>query len=84
MIRRNALGVPSPRSASDKGTKTVTVGRDGRKAPPVLRDRLIRGLTAGGLNVIDIGIVPTPVLYFSLFHLKADGGVMITGSRQRR
>ena len=45
-----------------------------------MRDRLIRGLTAGGLNVIDIGIVPTPVLYFSLFHLKADGGVMITGS----
>jgi len=66
--------------ASDKGTKTVTVGRDGRESSPVLRDRLIRGLTAGGLNVIDIGIVPTPVLYFSLFHLKADGGVMITGS----
>ena len=42
--------------------------------------RLIRGLTDGGLDVIDIGIVPTPVLYFSLFHLNADGGVMITGS----
>jgi phosphomannomutase / phosphoglucomutase len=60
--------------------KTVTVGRDGRDSSPALRDRLIRGLTASGLNVIDIGIVPTPVLYFSLFHLKADGGVMITGS----
>src|SRR6476646_6660894 len=60
--------------------RTVTVGRDGRDSSPALRDRLIRGLTAGGLDVIDIGIVPTPVLYFSLFHLKADGGVMITGS----
>jgi phosphomannomutase/phosphoglucomutase len=66
--------------ARDQGAKTVTVGRDGRHSSPGLRDRLIRGLTAGGLEVIDIGIVPTPVLYFSLFHLKADGGVMITGS----
>lgn len=66
--------------AQGKQAKTVTVGRDGRESSPVLRDRLVRGLTAGGLNVIDIGIVPTPVLYFSLFHLKADGGVMITGS----
>ena len=59
---------------------SVTVGRDGRDSSPALRDRLIRGLTAGGLDVIDIGMVPTPVLYFSLFHLKVDGGVMITGS----
>ncbi len=66
--------------AGAEGAKTVTVGRDGRDSSPALRDRLIRGLTAGGLDVIDIGIVPTPVLYFSLFHLKADGGVMITGS----
>lgn len=66
--------------AKDQGAKTVTVGRDGRDSSPALRDRLIRGLTAGGLDVIDIGIVPTPILYFSLFHLKADGGVMITGS----
>ena len=66
--------------ARDQGAKTMTVGRDGRDSSPALRDRLIRGLTDGGLDVIDIGIVPTPVLYFSLFHLNADGGVMITGS----
>jgi phosphomannomutase/phosphoglucomutase len=38
------------------------------------------GLKASGCSVIDIGIVPTPVLYYSVFHLQADGGVMITGS----
>ncbi|MEK6618975.1 MAG: phosphomannomutase/phosphoglucomutase [Nitrospirota bacterium] len=64
----------------EKGMKTVSVGRDGRPSSPALRDRLIRGLTTGGLNVLDIGICPTPVLYFSLFQLPVDGGVMITGS----
>lgn len=66
--------------AKDQGVKTVAVGRDGRATSPMLRDRLIRGLTAGGLDVCDIGMVPTPVLYFSLFHLPVDGGIMITGS----
>lgn len=66
--------------ATQKGIKTVSVGRDGRASSPVLRDRLVKGLTAGGLNVVDIGVCPTPVLYFSLFTLPVDGGVMITGS----
>src|SRR6058998_3293819 len=64
----------------EKGVKAVSVGRDGRPSSPALRDSLIRGLTAGGLNVIDIGVCPTPVLYYSLFRLPVDGGVMITGS----
>lgn len=64
----------------DRGVKTVSVGRDGRASSPALRTSLIRGLTAGGLNVIDVGVCPTPVLYFSLFTLPVDGGVMITGS----
>src|SRR6058998_211359 len=64
----------------EQGMKTVSVGRDGRSSSPALRDRLIRGLTTGGLNVLDIGVCPTPVLYFSLFQLSVDGGVMITGS----
>ncbi len=64
----------------EKGVKAVSVGRDGRPSSPALRDSLIRGLTAGGLNVVDIGVCPTPVLYFSLFQLPVDGGVMITGS----
>ncbi len=66
--------------ARDKQVKTVSVGRDGRPSSPALRDRLIRGLTQGGLNVVDVGVCPTPVLYFSLFHLPVGGGVMITGS----
>ena len=66
--------------ASPQGVKTVTVGWDGRPSSPSLRDRLTRGMTAGGLNVVDIGVCPTPVLYFSLFNLPVDGGVMITGS----
>lgn len=64
----------------EKGMKTVAVGRDGRFSSPALRDSLIRGLTGAGLNVLDIGVCPTPVLYFSLFQLPVDGGVMITGS----
>ncbi len=66
--------------ARGKGVKAISVGRDGRASSPVLRDRLVQGLTAGGLNVLDIGVCPTPVLYFSLFQLPVDGGVMITGS----
>ncbi|MBD0305015.1 MAG: phosphomannomutase/phosphoglucomutase [Nitrospiraceae bacterium] len=66
--------------AQEKELRTVSVGRDGRWSSPALRDALVHGLTTGGLNVVDIGICPTPVLYFSLFHLPVDGGVMITGS----
>ena len=66
--------------AGAKNVTTVSVGRDGRESSPALRDRLVHGLTAGGLSVLDIGICPTPVLYFSLFQLPVDGGIMITGS----
>jgi len=64
----------------DRGVKTVSVGRDGRLSSPALFDALVRGLLAGGLNVIDIGICPSPLVYFSLFQLPVDGGIMITGS----
>jgi phosphomannomutase/phosphoglucomutase len=66
--------------SAEHGVKTMSVGRDGRASSPALRERLIRGLTAGGMNVVDIGVCPTPVLYFSLFNLPVNGGVMITGS----
>ena len=58
----------------------ISVGRDCRPSSDSFRDALIAGLTATGLAVIDIGIVPTPLLYFSIFQLETDGGVMITGS----
>ena len=62
------------------GGKTLTVGYDMRTSSIPFRDSLIRGINSTGCDVIDIGMVPTPVAYFSLHHLKPDGGVMITGS----
>ena len=64
----------------ERGVKTISVGRDGRLSSPSLFKALIKGLLGGGLNVIDIGICPSPLLYFSLFQLPVDGGIMITGS----
>jgi len=58
----------------------IAVGRDCRLSGPRLFDALSAGLVAGGAHVIDVGIGPTPKLYFSVHHLNADGGVMITGS----
>ncbi|MBL7249493.1 phosphomannomutase/phosphoglucomutase [Alloalcanivorax marinus] len=64
-----------------KGGDTVAVGRDGRLSSPALVDGLARGLQASGCNVVEVGLVPTPVLYFAthLYH-DADSGVMVTGS----
>ena len=62
------------------GGKTLTVGYDMRVSSIPFRDSLIRGINSTGCDVINIGMVPTPVAYFSLHHLKPDGGVMITGS----
>lgn len=58
----------------------VAVGRDNRPSGAALRDALVRGLTGAGLDVVDIGIVPTPVLYWSLHHLDVVAGIQITGS----
>ncbi|HWQ52483.1 MAG TPA: phosphomannomutase/phosphoglucomutase [Bryobacteraceae bacterium] len=58
----------------------VNVGRDCRLSSPRLRNAIVAGLKAAGCRVTDVGVVPTPVLYYSVFHLKADGAVMITGS----
>ncbi len=65
---------------SRNGGKTITVGYDMRVSSIPFRDSLICGINSTGCDVIDIGMVPTPVAYFSLHHLKPDGGVMITGS----
>jgi len=71
-----ALGTYLARHAG----RTVCLGRDTRLSSPRLRDALVRGLKAGGCQVTDIGVAPTPLLYYSVMHLGADGGVMITGS----
>jgi phosphomannomutase/phosphoglucomutase len=62
------------------GEKTIVVGRDCRLSSPQIRDGVTEGLINSGCNVVDIGICPTPILYFALRHLKADGGIMITAS----
>jgi phosphomannomutase/phosphoglucomutase len=63
-----------------QGARRVSLGRDARPSSPLFRDILTRGLTETGCDVIDVGMVPTPVLYYTLFTLGVDAGVMITGS----
>ncbi len=58
----------------------VVVGRDNRPSGPALRDALVAGLMAGGRDVVDIGVVPTPTVYWALHHLPSAGGIQITGS----
>ena len=59
---------------------TVVIGRDGRLSSPRLADALSDGLRAGGCDVIDVGMVPTPVLYFATHQLRTGTGIMVTGS----
>src|SRR4051812_14157539 len=58
----------------------IIVSRDNRPSGDALRDALTSGLTTAGRDVIDIGIVPTPLNYWALHHLPAAGGIQITGS----
>ncbi len=66
--------------ARQRGCRTVALGRDGRLTSPGSPGRVLAGITATGVNVVDIGICPTPLLYFALYELPVDGGVMVTGS----
>jgi phosphomannomutase/phosphoglucomutase len=59
---------------------SVAIGRDNRPSGRRLRDALVDGLTVGGVDVVDIGTVPTPVLYWSLHHVGVVGGIQVTGS----
>ncbi len=58
----------------------VVVGRDNRPSGDALRDALVHGLTAAGRDVVDIGVVPTPLVYWALHHEPVVGGIQITGS----
>ena len=59
---------------------TIAVGADMRLSSPVLKENLVRGLTAAGADVIDIGLVSTPTFYFAVGHYNYDGGVMVSAS----
>ncbi|WP_231472339.1 phosphomannomutase/phosphoglucomutase [Pseudoxanthomonas suwonensis] len=64
----------------EKGLTDIVVGRDGRLSGPELAAGLVEGLRRAGRNVIDVGRVPTPVVYFAAYHLRAGSGVAVTGS----
>jgi len=64
----------------EKGLHDIVVGRDGRLSGPELVTALTQGLRKAGCNVIDIGLAPTPLVYFGTFHLRTGCGVAVTGS----
>lgn len=66
--------------AKAQGCKTIVVGRDGRTSSRELSESLAQGIVSTGCNVMDIGMVPTPVLYFTAHHMEGRSGAMITGS----
>ena len=63
-----------------RGVRQMTLGRDCRLSSEAYHDAAGRGIRAAGVDIIDIGLCATPMLYFSIRHFQADGGVMITGS----
>ena len=75
-----AIGRAIGSEALARGRSTVVIGRDGRLSGPELAAALSRGLQASGVNVIDVGQVATPMLYFAAHELDTLSGVMVTGS----
>ena len=74
------IGAAIGSEALELGQQKIVVGWDGRRSSPELAEALIKGLQSSGRDVIDIGMVPTPVLYFATHFLDAHSGVMVTGS----
>ncbi len=66
--------------AVKRGQRTIAVGRDGRLSGPELAGALAEGINAAGVDVLDIGCVPTPLSYFAAFDLGTDSAVSVTGS----
>jgi phosphomannomutase/phosphoglucomutase len=65
---------------SEEGIGDVAVGMDVRLSSPRIKQALVKGLCASGVNVIEVGTVPTPLLYYAVVKLGVGGGVMVTGS----
>lgn len=63
-----------------RGKKEVALGRDVRLSSPAYAEAITRGLLSSGCSVVDLGVVPTPLLYFAVFYKKKEAAVMITGS----
>ena len=75
-----ALGLSLGTFYSGRGLKSIAVGRDCRISSPRLHEALCAGLIETGMRVVDIGVGPTPLLYFAVHELDLDGGIQITGS----
>lgn len=74
------IGLAIGSEARARGARAVVIGRDGRLSGPALAQALARGLMAAGVDVIDIGMVATPMTYFAAFELGTQSAVMVTGS----
>jgi phosphomannomutase len=75
-----AVGLGFGTAVRERGGKRVAVARDGRLHSPRLQAALIAGLAATGLDVVDVGLGPTPMLYFAAHTLDVDAGIQVTGS----
>jgi phosphomannomutase len=75
-----ALGRTYAAIALEEGARRIAVGRDGRTHSPMLEAALVRGLTEGGLDVVRIGMGPSPMLYFATCEMDVNGGIQVTGS----
>src|SRR3954469_1842041 len=76
-----AIGVAYAANLEEQNVRgTIVVGRDNRPSGTELRDALVDGLTSSGIDVVDVGIIPTPLNYWALHHLGVAGGIQITGS----
>ena len=75
-----AIGRTFGTRVARSGGKTVALGYDGRLSSPEMQEACAEGLRAAGVDVVRIGLCATPMLYFAVYELNADGGIMITGS----
>ena len=75
-----AIGMAIGSEAMARSQDTIVVAADGRLSSPRIKQALCAGLQASGQHIIDIGLAPTPLMYFATHHLNTDAGVMITGS----
>jgi phosphomannomutase/phosphoglucomutase len=75
-----AIGQAIGSEALARGLTTIAIGRDGRLSGPDLSSALARGIQKSGVNVVDVGMVATPMLYFAAHQLAQSSGVMVTGS----
>lgn len=74
------IGLAIGSEAQDRGEKHIYIGRDGRLSGPKLIAQLAKGLQDSGCDVTDVGMVPTPVLYYAAYEMGSGSGIMLTGS----